>query len=78
MNLSIIFTIQKPLDDLQKEKRNLNGQKYTCENHNMCLKKNTVYKITCTLCKDIYIRETSRTIRTRVNEHTNQKFSEVY
>ena len=44
----------------------------------MCLKQNIVYKITCTLCKDTYIGETSKTIRTRINEHTNQKFSEVY
>ena len=63
---------------LQKEKRNLCGQKCICENHNMCLKKNIVYKITCTLCKDTHIGETSRTIRTRINEQTNQKFSEIY
>ena len=44
----------------------------------MCLKKNIVYKITCTLCKDTDIRDTNRTIRTRINEHTNQKFSEVH
>ena len=49
---------------LQKEKRNLCGQKCICENHNMCLKKNIVYKITCTPCNDTYIGETSRTIRT--------------
>ena len=30
------------------------------------------------MIKVTYIKETSRTIRTRINEHTNQKFSEVY
>ena len=79
INPRIIFKTQKPLDMiLQKEKRNLCGQKCICENHNMCLKKNIVYKIPCTLCKDTFIWETSRTIRTIINEHNNQKFSEVY
>ena len=40
----------------------------------MCLKKNIVYKITCTLYKDTYIGETSRTIKTRIHEHTHKKF----
>ena len=61
-----------------KEKRNLCGQKCICKNQNMCLKKNIVYKITCTLCNPTYIEETSRTIRTRINEHTNQRFSGVH
>ena len=61
-----------------KKKTNLYGQKCICENDKRCLKKNIVYKITCTLWKDTYIKETSRTIRTRIDEHTNHKFSEVY
>ena len=35
-------------------------------------------KITCKLCKGTFIGETRGTIRTRINEHTNQKFGEVY
>ena len=60
---------------LQQEKINLCGLKCIYENHNMCFIKNIVYKITCTLFKDTYIEETSRTIRHRINEHTNPKSS---
>ena len=78
INPRIIFKTQKPLVMiLQKEKRNLCGQKCTCENHNMCLKKNIVFKTTCTLCEDAFIGEASRKMITRINEHPNQKFSEV-
>ena len=76
INPMIIFKTQKPLGMILK--KNLCGQKCIYENHNIYLKKSIVYKITCTLCKDTFIGETSMTIRTRINEHINQKFSEVY
>ena len=41
-------------------------------------KKNIVYKITCTLWLCTKRGKTIRTIRTRVDEHTNQKFGKIY
>ena len=50
------------------------GHRKTCHTCNSglegrCHIKNTVYKITCTLCSHTYIGETTRQIRTRFMEH---------
>ncbi len=37
--------------------------------NNDCLKKNLIYELTCTVCKEKYIGETQRELHTRVKEH---------
>ena len=79
MNPRIIFKTQRPLAMLLNTKKSsLCDSKCICDNHNQCMRKNTVYKITCALCKEEYIGETYRTTRTRIKEHIKQKSSEVY
>lgn len=77
-NPRIIFKTQAPLGILlQKPRQNFCGPKCICDGKNSCNKKNVTYKITCTICKETYIGETCRTIRTRIKEHLKQKESEV-
>ena len=35
----------------------------------MCNRKNVIYEINCSICHKIYIGETQRMIRSRLNEH---------
>jgi hypothetical protein len=45
---------------------------------NQCYIKFAVYKIECNLCNAIYIGQTIRTMRSRINEHCTDKKSFVY
>ena len=44
----------------------------------LCLKKNCVYSMTCTLCQAEYVGSTKRTLHQRVKEHFNSPASSVY
>ena len=45
---------------------------------NLCLKKNVVYKIECSICGIVYIGETGRTIGSRIKEHLTMEKQTVY
>lgn len=40
---------------------------------NNCDRKNLVYQVNCTICKKIYIGETKRPLKQRINEHISDK-----
>ena len=44
----------------------------------LCLKKNVVYKIECSICGIVYIGETGRTIGSRIKEHLTMEKQTVY
>jgi hypothetical protein len=46
--------------------------------HNLCLRKNVVYKITCDQCHDNYIGSTIRNLHNRVKKHTTQTTLSVF
>jgi GIY-YIG catalytic domain len=46
-------------------------------NNLLCHRKNCVYQITCTKCKQIYIGSTIRPLHTRIKEHLTLKTSSV-
>ena len=49
-----------------------------CERENICLKKNLIYFIKCSLCDSVYIGETKRFLKTRINEHLKNNTSAVF
>ena len=49
-----------------------------CNNRNLCMKKNIVYQVKCSLCAATYIGETYRTLGRRVQEHATTRSSLVY
>jgi hypothetical protein len=46
--------------------------------HNLCFRKNVVYKITCDQCHDNYVGSTIRNLHDRVKEHLTQTTSSVF
>ena len=69
----IINKAQKPLGMiLQKEKRNICGQKCTRENQNMCLKRNIVHYV------KTYIQDRILGRKGLKLKNTNQRFRKVY
>ncbi len=51
---------------------------HTAERPGYCFTKMAVYQITCQVCQAIYIGQTDRTIRSRVEEHSKVHSSHVY
>lgn len=54
------------------------GSHCVCSGQNLCNRKNIVYKIVCKLCSNVYIGETHRTFRKRINEHLSMATSQVF
>jgi hypothetical protein len=50
----------------------------TAERPATCFTKNVVYKVACSLCNAVYVGQTERTIRSRIQEHTKSSNSHVY
>ena len=50
-------------------------QQCVCDNHGVCLKKNTVYQVKCNTCQKSYIGETHRTFLKRTKEHLTDRES---
>lgn len=64
------FVTPRPLStQLQRRQPLPCGGQCVCQGRHLCLKKNLVYQITCTVCGGKYIGETHRTYRTRILEH---------
>ena len=54
------------------------GNGCICGDRLLCNRKNVVYKVTCKLCSSMYIGETARTLRTRIEEHLGHSSSNVH
>ena len=76
--VSVTFTPGRKLQDIFCKSRPLDGLKCTSNNCNICqmLEDNVsyetshpVYMITCNLCNEVYIGESSRTLSHRLSEH---------
>ena len=78
LKISVTFTPGRKLQDIFCKSRPLDGSKCTSNNCNICqmLEDNVncetshpVYMITCNLCNEVYIGESSRTLSHRLSEH---------
>ena len=49
-----------------------------CHGKGLCFMKNLVYQLSCNLCSQLYIGETSRTFRQRIYEHLSSESSFFY
>ena len=59
-----------------KEKIHCDESCITCQSassRNTCHVKGVIYRVTCNLCKKIYIGETERMVKSRIKEHLNIK-----
>ena len=61
-NFNTIFRLDSKLDNMIELGK---------EPLDICEQSNVVYKITCKQCKETYIGQTGRLLRTRGNEHSN-------
>ena len=50
----------------------------TLKNTGLCLRKNIIYEITCSVCKNIYIGNRFRFLYTRIKEHLTNNSSSVF
>ena len=50
----------------------------TSSKQGLCFVKYAVYRVDCLICHQLYIGQTSRTIRKRIIEHTNDPTSHIY
>ena len=50
----------------------------TMSDSGMCLRKNVVYEIKCSVCMSVYIGSTIRHLHTRVKEHMTNNISSVF
>ena len=54
------------------------GDRCICHGQNLCMRKNVVYRISCSVCTSFYIGETFRTVLSRCREHFSNKDGPVY
>ena len=83
-NIRLQFINGQPLSKVfapPKTKQNCQSECEMCKlssKPNLCLKKNVLYKIECSICGIVYIGETGRTIRSRIKEHLTMEKQTVY
>lgn len=76
--IKVWFDYGTPLSRLMKpanEKLNCHANCDTCKmacRPKSCYLKNVIYQINCNLCSQTYIGETSRTVKSRIREHTRK------
>ena len=73
------FSGNRPLSHLlRRSNRSPCPSGCLCDGRNLCLTKNIVYKIACSVCGLAYVGETGRTFQARMLEHVKCPSSQVY